>query len=356
MDGSFAAQGDPPVDWIAFWDTLLQTNDMQNAYTGEFDPRHMFGVTNQDVFRWPGIGAGTQKQLLGFYLTTLLLPGIPTLYWGEEQSFYVLDSTAANYVFGRSPMTSAQAWMMHGCYKVGNNKYYDFPSEAIIYGCEDNTIPLDHRDPSAVLRNIVRATFEMRANYPILNDGFYLTQLSKQTHDVYLPGSQGPGDKKTPTEIGLWSYQRGNLKGIQNIDQTAWLVYMNEQVNTTYTFECSDPSSALLAPFPMGIIVKNLYYPYEEYTLENSTAYISKFRVSPVICLAYFLITGLQRTQPSLCSKFSKSCCSFWCLNIYYLLVLTLHPERQRYHSAIRRLPFPDRLYTLGLQSVYPKR
>ena len=277
MDGSFEAEGDPSVDWEAFWSALLQTNDMQNAYTGKFDPRHMFGVTNQDVFRWPGIGGGTQKQLLGFFITTLLLPGIPTLYWGEEQNFYVLDSTASNYVFGRSPMTSAQAWMTHGCYKVGNEKFYDFPADAIIYGCEDNTIPLDHRDPSSSVRNIMRATYQMRENYPILNDGFHLAGLSKQTHDVYLPGSQ-LGGKHTPTEIGIWSYYRGPFVGLQNETQVAWLVYMNEQVNKTYTFNCTDPSSALVAPFETGTTVKNLYYPYEEYILEKSSAYISKFK------------------------------------------------------------------------------
>ena len=277
MDGSFEANGDPAVDWIQFWQTLLQTNDMQNAYTGEFDPRHMFGVTNQDVFRWPGIGGGTKKQLLGFYITTLLLPGIPTLYWGEEQNFYVLDSTASNYVFGRSPMTSAQAWMMHGCYKVGNSKYYDFPSDALIYGCEDDTIPLDHRDPSASIRNIIKATYEMRENYPILNDGFNLAQLSKQTHPVYLPGSQGPGDRRTPTEIGLWSFERSDFKGLQNTGQIAWLVYMNEQINKTYTFDCADPSSALVAPFPPGSNIKNIFFPYDEYILEASGAHLSKF-------------------------------------------------------------------------------
>lgn len=281
MDGSFEAQGDPPVDWVLFWNTLLKTNDMQNAYTGEFDPRHMYGVTNQDVFRWPGIGGGTQKQLLGFFITTLLLPGIPTLYWGEEQNFYVLDSTASNYVFGRSPMTSAQAWQMHGCYKVGNTKYYDFPSDAIIYGCEDNTIPLDHRDPSSPIRNIIRATYQMREDYPVLNDGFDLQQLSKQTHDIFLPGSQGPGPKRTPTEIGLWSYVRQSFKGLQNLNQTAWIVYMNEQINKTYTFDCAVPSSALVAPFEGGTTVKNLFYPYEEFTLEDSKAYLSKLRFIP---------------------------------------------------------------------------
>jgi len=39
MDGSFEAEGDPPVNFVETWNALLQTNDMSNAYTGTFDPR-----------------------------------------------------------------------------------------------------------------------------------------------------------------------------------------------------------------------------------------------------------------------------------------------------------------------------
>lgn len=106
---------------------MVQTNDMNNAYTGEFDPRHMYGVTNQDVFRWPGIRNGTYLQNLGLFIVTLQLPGIPMLSWGEgktiprercksvtkaglEQAFYIEDNTSSNYVFGRQSMSSATAW------------------------------------------------------------------------------------------------------------------------------------------------------------------------------------------------------------------------------------------------------
>ena len=87
LDGTYGAEGDPPdVSWTDFWQTILMTNDMVNANDGtSFDPRHMYGVTNQDVFRWPTIKNGTQKQLLGYFIIALLLPGIPTLLWGEEQ-------------------------------------------------------------------------------------------------------------------------------------------------------------------------------------------------------------------------------------------------------------------------------
>lgn len=265
MDGTFGAEGDPSTDWIDFWTTVIQTNDMINSNTGFFDPRHMYGVTNQDVFRWPTVKNGTQKQLLGFFITTLLLPGIPTLAWGEEQAFYVLDNTASNYVFGRSPMTSAQAWGMHGCYKVGNIKYYEWPLESGIYGCEDPSINLDHRDPSHPVRNIIKSTYEMRTNYPVLTDGFSLQQLSKQTYNVYLPGSNG-----TATETGLWSIERAAFDAIQSINQTAWLVYANENKTKTYTFDCKNASAALLAPFAANEVVKNIFYPYEELSLESS--------------------------------------------------------------------------------------
>jgi len=86
LDGNLSAEGDPPVSWIDFWQTIIVTNDMINANDGiTFDPRHMYGVTNQDVFRWPTIKNGVQKQLLGYFIVALLLPGIPTLVCGEEQ-------------------------------------------------------------------------------------------------------------------------------------------------------------------------------------------------------------------------------------------------------------------------------
>ena len=246
---------------------MIQTNDMTNANTGNFDPRHMYGVTNQDVFRWPGLQNGTAKQLLGMFITTLLLPGIPTLYWGEEQALYVLDSTAANYVFGRSPMSSAQAWGMHGCYKVGNSKYYNWPLDAAIYGCEDASVNLDHRDPSHPVRNIIKTMHEMRENYPALNDGFSLLQLSNQTRDVFLPGSA-----RAPTETGMWSMQRAGFVGFQELNQSVWLVYQNDNRTVPYQFNCSNPKRSLIAPFAAKETVKNLYFPFEEYVLETSTS------------------------------------------------------------------------------------
>lgn len=181
---------------------------MINPNTGIFDPRHMYGCQNQDNFRWPTIDNGTQKQVLGNFITTLLLPGIPLLEWGEEQAYYVLDNTASNYVFGRQPMSSATAWQDHGCYTVGNAKFATWPDGSYKDGCKDDWNSLDHRDPSHPIRNLFTVMFEMRKRYPVLNDGFYIQSIAKQTHPIYLVGSMG-----TATETGLWSVRRSGWPG-----------------------------------------------------------------------------------------------------------------------------------------------
>jgi alpha-1,3-glucan synthase len=232
---------------------------------------------SQDVFRWPAIQNGTQKWLLGNYITTLLMPGIPLLLWGEEQAvsplklfpllvlmffkFYILDNTAANYVFGRQAMSSALAWEVHGCYSVGSAQYYQWDKivENATYGCHDPWNSLDHRDGSHPIRNIIKSMYQMRANYPVLNDGMFLQAL--------------------PTEIGMWSRYRGQFSGFQNLseaggqgDRSIWLVYQNDNTTINYQFDCSgNDTEALIAPFAAGTTVKNLFYPYEEYTLTNSS-------------------------------------------------------------------------------------
>ena len=131
---------------------------MINANTGVFDPRHMYGVTNQDVFRWPAIHQGVERQILGHFITTLLMPGIPLLLFGEEQLFYLLDNTAINYIFGRQPMSAATAWMQHGCYsfQIPSSQYFNMPIEKAKYGCHDLSQINDQRNPASATRNLLR--------------------------------------------------------------------------------------------------------------------------------------------------------------------------------------------------------
>jgi alpha-1,3-glucan synthase len=167
-------------------------------------------------------------------------------------------------------MSSSLAWQLHGCYKVGSVKYANFSVESASWGCLDENVSLDHRDPSHPVRNIIKLMFEMRKNYPVLNDGYYLQQLSNQTFDIFLPGSNG-----TATETGLWSVLRAPFIGVQDFkgvgegNVNIWLVYQNDNHDKTYKFNCSDSETALISPYDEGTIVKNLFPPHEEYTLEK---------------------------------------------------------------------------------------
>ncbi|UZJ55651.1 hypothetical protein CBS101457_004971 [Exobasidium rhododendri] len=280
MDGNLEAGYDVPLNLVDMWNTLLITNDLTNANTGDFDPRHMYGTVNPDLFRWPAIEYGVKRQLLGNFVTTLMLPGIPLVLWGEEQAFYVLDNTASNYIFGRQPISASSAWQTHGCYALDSTQYYQFPVEAARNGCHDNTVSYDHRDPSAPIRNIYKHMYDLRAHFPVLNDGGWLQQLTNQTRDLYYPGSSG-----LATETGMWSVMRSGVPNVQNFtvdgpgNTPVWLVYSNDNVTTDYTFDCSDatPSpqtTALLAPFDGGSTLQNLLYPYDIIQLENSTQFL----------------------------------------------------------------------------------
>jgi alpha-1,3-glucan synthase len=272
LDGPIGLEG---VDFVELWHDLLLHEDMANAYTGQFDPRHLWGMTNQDVFRWPGLANGTQKHLLGLFIANLMMPGAPFQLWGEEQESYILENQASDYVFGRTPMASQRAWQLHGCYKLGEEVYVDMPFDKATRGCEDDSVSLDHRDPSHFMRNILKRHYELREQYWVLHEGAQLETLSTQNYNVYLPGSLG-----MPSPTGIWSIYRGPFEGVQDFakehgelaNQGVWIVYSNENRTTNYTFNCQNQTEALMAPFPAGTTVKSLFYPYEEYTLETSPA------------------------------------------------------------------------------------
>lgn len=267
LDGNLSAAYDVPSGFVDIWKTMLTTNDFLNANTGTFDPRHMYGTSNQDVFRWPAIKNGTDRMLLALFITTLHMPGIPLLLWGEEQAFYILDSNADNFLFGRQPMSSNSAWQAHGCYTLGSEQFWEWPADSVLHGCKDDSVSLDHRDPTHPVRNIIRSMYSLREQYPVLSDGFNLQSLSKKTHQVFLPGSYG-----TATETGVWSVVRNQLDFVQQLDsgnQSVWLVYHNEDHQVSYDFDCSGNDTALFAPFQGGTTVKNLISPYEEIKLRD---------------------------------------------------------------------------------------
>ncbi|KAF2724832.1 glycosyltransferase family 5 protein [Polychaeton citri CBS 116435] len=273
LDGDLLAANDLAVNFVEQWNGMMLTNDFSNAYDGHFDPRHLYGVSNQDVLRWPGLTNGTERQLLGDFLATLLMPGIPLKSWGEEQAMYVLDNTASNYIYGRQSMSSAQAWQMHGCYKVGDTNLNDAPFNSSYYGCQDDWNSLDHRDPSHPVYAVLKQMYQLRQRYPVLNDGWRVQQLSNQTFNYTLPGSFD-----VPTETGLFSVARYALDGVPNQNFTqghgntpVWLLYTNfNGSDPVYEADCSS-DGATIAPYDTDTTVKNLFYPFDEYTLETST-------------------------------------------------------------------------------------
>jgi alpha-1,3-glucan synthase len=264
MDGNLEAGFDLPSNWVDAWNQMLLSNDFVNPNTGVLDPRHMYGTTNQDVFRWPGIRQGVDRLLLGQMITTLLLPGIPLLLWGEEQAFYVLDNTADNYIFGRQAMSPSPAWYIHGCYAGSSTQYFKMPLESAREGCRDIKNSWDHRDPAAPVRSILKAMYHLREEFPVIKDGLFLETLANQTQLVRYPGSNN-----TATETGLWSVRRAGFPGVQDLGDTPdiWFVYHNHNETTEYTFDCTNNSTALIAPFETGMTVKNLLFPHDEMTL-----------------------------------------------------------------------------------------
>ena len=267
MSGNLEAGFDLPPNWSEMWTQMLLTNDLVNPNTGVFDPRHMMGTTNQDVFRWPAIHQGIERMLMGFFITTMHFPGIPLVLFGEEQAFYVLDNTADNYIFGRQPVSPSQAWKMHGCHATNSSQFYDWPIESARNGCHDETVAYDHRDPSHPVRNIMKAMYAIRDNFPVLGEGWLVQQLSNQTFSTILEGSN-----QTATEFGIFSVVRSLVPGVQSQfpEDPIWLVYHNQANQTTYKFDCSKNDTAFIAPFDSKSTVRNLFAPYDTITLGTS--------------------------------------------------------------------------------------
>ncbi|PVF98937.1 putative cell wall alpha-1,3-glucan synthase [Serendipita vermifera] len=268
MDGNLQVAYDIDVNFVTAWNQMFVNNDFLNKETGEVDPRHMYGVSNFDVFRWPALANGTLKNMLGGFITSLVMPGIPLYYYGEEQAFYVLDNGAANYLFGRQPMTSSRAWQRHGCYVLDSAQYFGFPLERALNGCHDEWNSLDHFDPTAPPRRIISRFNHLRSIYPALQDGFNLVQWGNKTHFIELPGSN-----HSLTELGLWYVSRAALPSVQNFtgdhaDQV-YLLYTNENKTAEYTFDCMG-DEWITSPYVSGTTVRNLFAPYETYTLQDS--------------------------------------------------------------------------------------
>jgi alpha-1,3-glucan synthase len=77
MDGNLQVAYDVDVNFVTAWNQMFVDNDFLNPSTGLVDPKHMYGTSNFDVFRWPSLENGTQRSVLATFITSLVMPGIP---------------------------------------------------------------------------------------------------------------------------------------------------------------------------------------------------------------------------------------------------------------------------------------
>lgn len=229
------------------------------------------GIGNFDVFRWGALEFGPSKALLGTFITTILLPGIPLHYYGDEQTFYLFDNGASNYLFGRQPMAASKAWQRHGCYHLGSDQYFNMPLEKSLIGCEDDWNSLDHFDPTAQNRRVIKHFHHLRSQYPALQDGLNVVAQGNWTTFEQLPGSN-----QTQTELGLWTALRGPINSIQtyadnDYPDLVFLLYTNENATKTYDNPC-DGDSWISTPFQGTQTIKNLIYPVRSCSWVCSTS------------------------------------------------------------------------------------
>lgn len=165
-------------------------------------------------------------------------------------------------------MFSNKAWQRHGCYYLGSEQYYNMPLEKSLFGCMDDWNSLDHFDPTADSRRMTAHMFYLRSVYSALEDGFSLVQLGNWTYEIQRPGSNG-----TATEMGLYSLSRSGIANVQTLSgnktDQIWLLYTNENTTQTYTYDCNS-SLWISSPYTSGTVVRNLFAPFETYTLEES--------------------------------------------------------------------------------------
>lgn len=77
MDGNLQVAYDVDVNFVTAWNQMFVNNDFINPTSGRVDPRHMYGTSNFDVFRWPSLEMGIQRSVLATFIGALVMPGIP---------------------------------------------------------------------------------------------------------------------------------------------------------------------------------------------------------------------------------------------------------------------------------------
>ncbi|KAE9391982.1 hypothetical protein BT96DRAFT_979605 [Gymnopus androsaceus JB14] len=227
MDGNLAVAYEVDTNFITAWSKIFVDNDFINSQTNELDPRHMYGTSNFDLFRWPSLANGTQRSALETFITFTTME--------RSKPSYAYDDTANNYLYGRQSMVANQAWKRHGCYQLGSDQYFNMPLDKSALGCYDDWSTLDHFDPTADSRHLFAQYNYLRTQYAALQDSYLLTQLGNWTEYIQREGSNG-----TVMEMGLWSVSRSEMTGAQNLTgsdtSVVWMLYSNENSTITWTY------------------------------------------------------------------------------------------------------------------------
>jgi alpha-1,3-glucan synthase len=241
LKGSIMSPNDLDWDPIIGWNQLLLSVDYFNVNTKKFDPRDMFGISNQDTFLWPSLEFGRERLYLGLFMTTLALPGIPLFNTGHEQMFYIHDSRSENYIYSRQPMTSSYAWQMHGCFRgSASYQFVDMPfSKKSRDGCLDDTQSRDHFNPVSESFLFVQNLNHIYNSYPIFSESFGLETLNR----IPIDGES----------TYLWSVSRHFLQSQELGNQKAWLLFSNSKDHLTITDGCGE--FPVNSPFPIGTVL-----------------------------------------------------------------------------------------------------
>lgn len=247
----------------------------------------MYGVTNQDTFRYSSLVNGTERLRLGMMITTLLLPGIPSLLYGDEQSFYYHDSRSENYIYGRQPMTSASAWQTHGCYRGrATYQFIDMPfSNQSRNGCLDDSQSLDHFDQTSMQFLFTQTLYAVRLLYPVFSNGFSSDIMKR----LYFPDTSS-----------IWSITRSYFPA-QNItlgpQSQIWIIYSNSSTSTTFTGGCDETGKKFFsAPFADGGLFTDVFPPYGQIQTQQTasgaqcldTLTLPMFGYRVLVAAAYF--------------------------------------------------------------------
>ena len=69
----------------------------------------------------------------------------------------------------------------------------------------------------------------------------------------------------------MWSISRGGLPPVQNftLNDTVWFIFTNENTTITHSGNCTT-SDGIAGPYTSSTPVRNLFYPFENYTLGAS--------------------------------------------------------------------------------------